>query len=116
MLLPKYMSQNSWPDTADQLPRIRFRAKMLTPPGDALPPVAKLVLSPDQQDTITRAAYAPRWRPGDPTPARARAAASRPEIGDGMVYRACAMVQRSLFHPPPDDLEHHELRPLKRFR
>jgi hypothetical protein len=45
-----------------------------------------------------------------------RAAASRPEIGDGMVYRACAMVQRSLFHPPPDDLEHHELRPLKRFR
>ena len=33
-----------------------------------------------------------------------------------MVYRACAMVQRSLFDPPPDDLEHHELRPLKRFR
>jgi hypothetical protein len=73
-------------------------------------------LSSDQQDTLDRAASA--LHPADQATMRQRVLeqlAAAPEIGDGVVYRTCASVQRQLFKPPADDLAHHAPRQLKRF-
>jgi hypothetical protein len=77
--------------------------------------VAK-TLTDDQQSAIDRAASA--LHPTDRPTFHARVheqLATVPEVGDGLVYRVAASVQRSLFKPPADALEHHEPRHLKRF-
>jgi hypothetical protein len=63
--------------------------------------VKPLLLTSDQETAIDRAASA--LHPSDQPAFYARVheqLEGAPEIGDGVVYRACAAVQRSLFKPP----------------
>ena len=74
-----------------------------------------IALSAAQETAIARAAAA--LHPADQKTFHARVREqldAAPEIGDGVVYRACASVQRSLFKPP-NTFEHYDTRPpLKR--
>jgi hypothetical protein len=77
--------------------------------------VAK-TLTDDQQSAIDRAASA--LHPTDRPTFHARVheqLATVSEVGDGAIYRICASVQRTLFHPPRDDVERSAPRQLKRF-
>jgi hypothetical protein len=74
-----------------------------------------LSLSSDQQDIIIRAAAVlPAADQNEFHTLVHEQLEAAPELGDGLVFRACKLAQRTLFKPP-QGLEHREPRLLKRF-
>jgi hypothetical protein len=79
--------------------------------------VGKVHLSPEQQAQIITASRAVN----DPQAFAARVherLVREPEIGEGVIYRACREAQRELLTPPPDTigLGTHQPQPLRKIR